>query len=332
MTSETWLDPPTSPEQWIGKTNRIKSFFNSWWLGTPRAKVLLLYGNPGCGKTSSVYAFRGNASIIHKNCSSEGGIKKMEGVYEIVQSPTDIDGNNVILLLDEIEGLTHKSMELMTKIIKTTKIPIVMTCNMSGEEVSSKVRKYKWGTDIDIFEVVYPEHDVVERLIQIAPNVKLETLEQIVEACNSVRSAILTLHHYVEGGKERIIPVDIRGSEHEQIKNLLTGKGGEFKIDYNRFLSYCLSNRVPAIDVENYILLNEMSRRRRLAGVDEKFRNLLRAENDDIRAPRVRAKPYVFRLKDKEKNTREEKGVYKKSELGSVVVRKKVGTSIDDLW
>ena len=338
MGGTTWTDIPSSPEQWIGDRKRIKSFFNTWRRGTPRAKVMLLYGNPGCGKTSSVYAFREDDSIIHRNCSSDGGIRKMDEIYELVQSPTDIDGNRVILLLDEIEGLTHKSMELMKKIIKTTKIPVVMTCNMDRDEVSNKIWKYKWGRDIDVFEIKYPENDVVDRLNQLwqerGEEIKRETLERIASACNSVRSAILTLHRFLEKGKlGKIIPIDIEGSEHEKIRKLLKGeREPDSMIDHNKFLSYCLSNRVSAVDVGDYAILTHMARQRRLSKIDEKFRNLLRAENDVIFFPKVKARSYFFKPKEKKQPKDKGDDSYKKSGLPGVRVQKKSGVSIDDLW
>lgn len=333
-----WTEKPQSPNDWIGDKNRLNSFFATWWNGTPRSKALLLYGNPGCGKTSSVYAFRGNATVIHKNCSVDGGIRDMEKIYDLVQSKTDLDGNKIILLLDEIEGLTHKSMELIPKIIATTKMPVVFTCNIDEDDVKTMVRKYQWGKEIDIFEVEYPESDVPELLKgicdKVGATVGMDTLERIAKSCNSVRSSVLTLHHYIQrGGKlGKIIPIDIQGSDHEKIRKLLTGKARHIDIDYKRMIDYCLANRVPADDVEGYISLTKMARETRLAGIDEMFLKLMRAKNPTILAPRIKATVFVPRQRaEKKEKSAEDDGVYKTKKLYDVKI-KKSGVSLDDIW
>lgn len=333
MGQSTWTDIPSSPDEWVGDKTRIKSFFNTWKAGTPRAKAILLYGDPGCGKTSSVYAFGTDANIIHINCSSQGNIKEMEKIYELVQMRVDLEGKPSIVLLDEIEGLTHKSLELMEKIIKTTKVPIVLTCNMDIDKIKSIIYKYKWGKNVDVFEVIYPEDKIPYKLQELSNElgieVKMEILERIASICNSVRSSILTFHQFVDRGQlGKIVPIDIRGSTHEQMRKLLTGKKGDFKIDYGKFLDYCLCNKVPATDVSDFVLLSEMAKRRRLAKIDEKFRDQMRSNNPIIFAPKVKAKTYFWIPKQK-KDKREKKVTYKKS---SVKVRKKTDVSIDDLW
>ena len=332
------MEIPKTPEDWVGDKNRISSFFHTWWTGTPRARALLLYGNPGCGKTSSVYAFGENSTIIHRNCSSEGGIAKINEIYEISQSTTDIDGNKTIILLDEIEGLTHKSMEIIPKIIKNTKVPIIMTCNMDSEEINSIISKYKWGNDIDIFEVKYPEDEVADVLNKICIKtnnlVDRSVLETIASSCNSVRSSILTLHRYINKGKlGKIIPIDIQGSTHEQIRKLFNGeKQVKINVENNKFLDYCLSNKVPAHDIENHVILTWMARQKRLGGIDEMFMNNIRASNIDIYAPRIKAKAYFFRPKTNEKKKEEKEEGYKKSSLPKLSIRKKKEKSLNDIW
>ena len=103
-------------------------------------------------------------------------------------------------------------------------------------------------------------------------------------------------------------------------------------IDHNKFLSYCLSNRVSAVDVGDYAILTHMARQRRLSKIDEKFRNLLRAENDVIFFPKVKARSYFFKPKEKKQPKDKGDDSYKKSGLPGVRVQKKSGVSIDDLW
>jgi len=193
---------------------------------------------------------------------------------------------------------------------------------------------------IDVFEVVYPEYDIPYKLEDLGEKLgvnwesddkKRKTLELIASACNSVRSAILTFHRYIEQGKlGKIVPVDIQGSTHEQARKILTGEKGDFKIDYSKFLDYCLVNKVPTNDVSDFVMLSEMAKQRRLAKVDEKFRDQMRSKNPIIYAPKIKAKAYFWTPKQKEKEKKEErKPVYKKT---GIKVRKKSNVSIDNLW
>jgi predicted nucleotidyltransferase len=209
---------------------------------------------------------------------------------------------------------------------------------MGDEIIRDIVYKYKWD-DIDIFEVIYPEAEVADKLEQICIEkgweVKKDILNTIASSCNSVRSAMLTLDRYINKGKlGKVIPIDIQGSQHEQIRKVLTGHVvTNVDIDYSKFLDYCLTNKVPAVDVESFIMLSYMAKQKRLAGVDESFRNVMRATNEVILPPRVKAKVYAFIPREKkEKKEKEEKWSYTKNELQPKISVRKTNTSLNDIW
>lgn len=330
---------------WIGQNKlRINSYFESWRNDSPRTKGLLLYGTPGCGKTSSALELS-NAKVIHRNCSAYGSLNDIQEVLHQSQLITDVDGNRIVILLDEIEGLTKQSLELMNKILTITKVPIIMTCNMDYDSVNSMVYKHKWNdkknTLVEMLEIEYPLDEVPDLLMDIIKKEKGEIPEsynvscEIANKCNSVRSAILTLHRYLQRMDLKIEPIDIDGSDHEKIRKILIGE--DPSDDYIKpFVDYCLANIVPADQVMDYVMLEKMSRESRLAKVEIFYRNNMRSINKNIMPPKHKSNVFFYKPKNRKEKVDDVVTKRKKekdrTEDTVIKLETKVNLNLDDVW
>ena len=341
---------PNSPDEWAGSVrtkNIIRSFFDTWWADTIRSKALLLYGRPGQGKTSCVQAFVPDSHIIRINVSFDGGLKAVNNIHELAQYPMDEDNKNRVLLLDEIEGFTPKSLETMRRVFVSTKVPVIMTCNYDSTKIDELVNKYNWNKPEDginlceYHEIEYPTDYVADLLAKVCVkhnfNAPEYILNGIAEKCVSVRSAIITLERYIamDGKLKKIVPMDVQGSELEQVKGIMTGNvPNKVSIDPLRFVDFGFSNMVSAEDVGNLYTLSILQRQARLAGIPKMLMEQLRSRSDDIREPKRRViYDGMFKARTKKmKKEPKQKAPKKKRKLNIRKPTKTVNKSIDDIW
>ena len=101
------------------------------WSPTSEKKAALLSGPPGVGKTTSVHlvAKELGATVIEYNASDFRSKKSLkENVSTMVQNSV-FGANKVILLMDEVDGCDIGGVGEVINMIKTTKVPILCTCN-----------------------------------------------------------------------------------------------------------------------------------------------------------------------------------------------------------
>ena len=158
MTNDLWLEKyrPTTLKNYIGKEDDIKEIRE--WIEnfeTRKEKFLVLYGNPGVGKTTlaRIIFDKYNYEIVEINTSdyrSKKMIKERVGVISGSSIVLDMTYNRKNLfktkkykrtgvLMDEIDGITMNTessgiQELIDIIVgikkkKKNKFPIICTCN-----------------------------------------------------------------------------------------------------------------------------------------------------------------------------------------------------------
>jgi len=89
-------------------------------------KVCLLYGPPGVGKTSSVYAIaeEHNLKVREYNASDERRREELYNVLRVISSHLLVP---TVFLMDEIDGI--ESFSMLEKIIKSARHPLVLIAN-----------------------------------------------------------------------------------------------------------------------------------------------------------------------------------------------------------
>lgn len=96
----------------------------------------LVWGNPGIGKTSSVYAIalELNLAIIEFNSSDERDKESLDNIRRIARSTGFKD---YLILLDEVDGLRNET--LLCEILKHSTHSIVLTAN-EAHRIPKKVK------------------------------------------------------------------------------------------------------------------------------------------------------------------------------------------------
>ncbi|MEM2115576.1 MAG: AAA family ATPase [Candidatus Woesearchaeota archaeon] len=94
---------------------------------------IIIYGPPGVGKTSCVYAIASdlNYEVIEINASDERSKSELEKYIPAVKQKS-IFGRNKIILIDEIDGISNTdygAIEGIKRIIKESIFPVVLTAN-----------------------------------------------------------------------------------------------------------------------------------------------------------------------------------------------------------
>jgi len=108
-------------------------------------KSVLIFGPPGTGKTSSVYAIAEKLGykVLEYNASDERKKENPEVIRDKVKTRTL---EPVVFLLDEIDGL--RQWRLLGKIISESRHPIVMTANERWripESIQERCVKIEYG-------------------------------------------------------------------------------------------------------------------------------------------------------------------------------------------
>ncbi|RMF06069.1 replication factor C large subunit [Candidatus Woesearchaeota archaeon] len=110
-------------------------------------KGLLLYGPPGVGKTSCVYAIANdhNLEVVEVNASD---FRNKDGINSVIGSAVrqmSLFARGKIILVDEIDGLSGNSdrggVAALTKLIRSSPFPMILTANNPFEQKFNDLRK-----------------------------------------------------------------------------------------------------------------------------------------------------------------------------------------------
>ncbi|MEM2261685.1 MAG: AAA family ATPase, partial [Ignisphaera sp.] len=122
----------------IADQEEAKSKVLEWlnkWPNVPK-KALLLYGPPGCGKTSLVEAIANEYGyeLIEMNASDFRRKTDIERIALRASTSQSLFGfSRKIILLDEVDGISSKedegALEAVQELVEKTSVPIIMTAN-----------------------------------------------------------------------------------------------------------------------------------------------------------------------------------------------------------
>jgi replication factor C large subunit len=141
------------------RINSIDSFFGNekerlavidwlakWIKGT---KPLLLIGSPGTGKTSFVKSLAKyfDYDLIELNASDLRNKINLESIINPILSNSSLFGKNILLFLDEIDGLSARDdfggTAYLGTLLKDSEIPIIMAANSKNSKTKEIIKNSK---------------------------------------------------------------------------------------------------------------------------------------------------------------------------------------------
>lgn len=114
---------------------KLISWLNSWSSGIPQKRAVLLYGPPGCGKTSLVEAIAKTYryQLVELNASDARTKEAIERIVRTSSAMGSLFGGKKLILLDEVDGMDPKAdiggIQALLNVISQARVPIIMTAN-----------------------------------------------------------------------------------------------------------------------------------------------------------------------------------------------------------
>ncbi|HIP90341.1 MAG TPA: replication factor C large subunit [Candidatus Nanopusillus sp.] len=199
-------------------------------------RALLLYGPPGVGKTSSVYAIARelNYEVVEMNASDVRSARKIHQILDEAMKSRPFFYKGRIILIDEVDGMVGKEdmggLGAIINIIKNSRWPVILTANDPWDPRFRKIREvcnlieFKRLSTIDIYKA----------LKRIAAKENLQVDDAVLRALadraqGDLRSAINDLQTLAELGR----PITIKDLEilgyREREKTIFQAMGQMFK-------------------------------------------------------------------------------------------------------
>ena len=235
------------------------AWINSWLKGKPTKKAALLYGPPGCGKTSIVHATANefNWELIELNASDVRSRAAIQARVLAAARLAPVTGHSgKIILLDEIDGISTREdaggLEAVLELIENSAYPVVLTAN---DPWDPKLRALRDACELIEFKRL-GKRDIVKVLESICSKEGLscdrEVLSAIAEnAKGDLRAAINDLQTLAMGRKSiSLSDLQVLGERAEQenmfeiVRTVLTAKTPEQALSVTR---------LPSLDYEMLI-------------------------------------------------------------------------------
>ncbi len=111
-----------------------------------RKRALLLYGPPGVGKTSIVYAAanENNLEIFELNASDLRNREKLREILKPAIEQKSLQNKEKIILVDEVDGISefdYGGLAELLRLIESSSYPIMITANDIWNKKFSQLRK-----------------------------------------------------------------------------------------------------------------------------------------------------------------------------------------------
>lgn len=220
---EEWAERhrPKSLSEIVGNEPAVQSicrWAESWRKGVPRAKALVLKGEPGTGKTSAALALAQdmNWDYIEMNASDHrnaASIRKVAGAGSMAQTfaPTgeflsSFEGKRKLVILDEADNLfgreDYGGAKEIVETIKNSAQPIILIVN-DYSELTRKAPAIRNLCERVVFRRL-DKRSVVRVLKTIVEKEKVKVPTQVLErvaenAGGDMRAAVNDLQMLVEG-------------------------------------------------------------------------------------------------------------------------------------
>lgn len=138
---------PKKFEEFIGNVeivDRVINWANSWKEGKPQ-KPLLLFGNPGTGKTALalIVAKECNWQLFEMNSSDLRDKESIEKIVGAAVSNSSLFSSKRLILLDEVDAISSRDrggISAILSVLKETNNPIILTANDAYDKKLSSIR------------------------------------------------------------------------------------------------------------------------------------------------------------------------------------------------
>jgi replication factor C large subunit len=124
----------------------VMKWLSGWVVGS---KPLLLIGPPGVGKTTLVHALARQLDydLIEMNASDTRNRDQLEQLITPILANTSIFGKNILLFLDEVDGISGREdtggIESIVRIMKQPTIPVIMAANSRDAKIKELAKVCK---------------------------------------------------------------------------------------------------------------------------------------------------------------------------------------------
>lgn len=196
---------PKSLDEVIGQEKIVKSLREM--LKTRKIPHLLFTGPPGCGKTSTAYAFAKELDypVVELNASDE---RKIEHVRERIKPLAFSTGRRVILL-DEADQLGYDAQHALRRIMEkcTKDVRFILTCNKARKLIDAiksrcAVFYFEKLSDADVLKVVLTVLRKEIKDFKLTPEVKQGLVELVRYVNGDLRKALNTLETIITSKQE----------------------------------------------------------------------------------------------------------------------------------
>src|ERR671932_2746468 len=132
---------PARVQEMIGNEEErltVMKWLSAWVSGS---KPLLLIGPPGVGKTTLVHALARQLDydLIEMNASDTRNRDQLEQLITPILVNTSIFGKNILLFLDEVDGISGREdtggIESIVRLMKQPIIPVIMAANSKDAKI-----------------------------------------------------------------------------------------------------------------------------------------------------------------------------------------------------
>lgn len=243
-----WVEKyrPRKIDHVVGNPEAKKAFvawLNRWLAGNPpERRAVLLYGPPGCGKTSLVHAAANqlDLELVEVNASDVRSSEALQRKVLRAAAEGALTGaRGKIILLDEVDGINPREdrggLDTIAEIIRVSRHPVVLTAN---DPWDPKLRELRNLCELVEFRKL-GKRDVVKVLSDICKNEGVECDPAVLDAIaenseGDLRAAINDLQSIAEGRKSvKADDLEILGyrakqlSMFEVVRMVLTAKRPE---------------------------------------------------------------------------------------------------------
>ena len=215
---------------------KIKNFIINFKENKGRA--LLLYGNVGIGKTSSVYAIANDLDleVFELNASDQRNKDQIETLVKNASSQLSLFKKGKIILIEEIDGISgiqdRGAITSLINLIQTSYFPIIFTCNdIELEKIQPLLKK----TDLVKF---YPldQDAMIKALEKICKQEKIKYKNEdliILTKNQDLRAAITDLQSSIINNELKISDISRDIKEDIQIVLRNVFKQSNAKLSYD---------------------------------------------------------------------------------------------------
>ena len=206
----TWIRKyrPRKLKEFVNQKEAVEQVLKLVENYKPGGKAILLYGPPGCGKTSLAYAIAGELGLelVEINASDMRDAKTLRAVIGEAMKQKSFFHKGKIILIDEIDGMSgtydRGGIQELGRLINNSRYPVILTANDPWDQKFRDIRKVSVMVNIPRLN----SRDIKKKLLEIARKEGLRVDDEAISmlARNSsgdLRAAINDLETLSRGSR-----------------------------------------------------------------------------------------------------------------------------------